>query len=243
MDLREQSRNPNRHPWELSRADMVLTLLQHNSRDTRYADIGSGDLYFASRLVEQTDAPVHAVDVNYGRPEVQGRIRVCTDLAQVPLESIDCAVMMDVLEHVPDDVEFLESASRVLSPAGLVLITVPAHAFLWSEHDTFLGHYRRYDRERLRSTIAGSGLEVLESFYFYALPFLVRTVSVALTKLGFAGPKPAAVGQWRFPAHHAATALIRGALNADFRVSRLLGRTRWFQCGLSVCAICRRKSA
>jgi SAM-dependent methyltransferase len=243
MDLREQSHNPNRHPWELSRADMVLRLLHRNGSNARYADVGSGDLYFAHRLAEQTNAPVYAVDVNYGHPAVTGKIHICTGLAQVPSASIDCAVLMDVLEHVPDDGELLEAMSRILSPDGRVLITVPAHAFLWSAHDEFLGHYRRYDRERLRATIMRSGFEMLESFYFYALPFMARTMSVALRKVGFAGPKAAAVAGWPFPAEHAITAATRAALNADFRVSRALGRNRWLRFGLSVCAICRRRSA
>lgn len=243
MDLRERSDNPNRHPWELSRADMVLNLLQRDGRDARYADVGSGDLYFAHRLAEQTDAPIYAVDVHYDQPTVNGQIHVCTALAQVPSASIDWAVLMDVLEHVADDIAFLEAMSRILSRDGRVLITVPAHPFLWSEHDVFLGHYRRYDRERLRATLIRSGLEVLESFYFYALPFMMRTLSVASIRVGFAGPKTGAVAVWPFPAQHPFTTVTRAALNADFRVSRLLGRSRWSSCGLSVCAICRRKSA
>lgn len=243
MDLRERSVNPNRHPWELSRADMILKLLQHAGREARFADVGSGDLYFANRLTEQTNAPVYAVDVNYGAPTVEGKIHICTDLAQVPPASIDCAVLMDVLEHVPDDSEFLDATSRILSRDGRVLITVPAHEFLWSEHDAFLGHYRRYDRGRLHATVVRSGLEVFESFYFYVLPFVVRTMSVGLARVGFGGPRAAAVAAWPFPAEHAFTMVTRAALNADFRVSRFVGRSRWFQCGLSVCAICRRRSA
>lgn len=243
MDLRERSENPNRHPWELSRADMVLNLLHRNSRDVRYADVGSGDLYFANRLAEQTSAPIYAVDVHYGEPAVNGQIHVCTDLAQVPSSSIDWAILMDVLEHVGDDIGFLEAMSRILTPEGRVLITVPAHPFLWSEHDVFLGHYRRYDRERLRDTLVRGGLDVLETFHFYALPFLVRMLSVALTRVGSAGPRAGAVGEWPFSAQHPFTRATRAALNSDFRVSKLLGRSRWSRCGLSLCAICRRRSA
>lgn len=243
MDLRERNHNPNRHPWELSRADMVMNLLQGNGRDARYADVGSGDLYFANRLAEQTTAAIYAVDVHYGEPTVNGQIHVCTDLAQVPSASIDWAVLMDVLEHVDDDIGLVEAMSRILSGDGRVLITVPAHTFLWSEHDVFLGHYRRYDRERLQDTLIRGGLEVLESFYFYAIPFAIRTLSVALNKVGFSGPKGGAVAQWPFPAQHPLTTAARAVLNADFRVSRLVGQSRLSMCGLSVCAICRRRSA
>ena len=118
MDLKEQIQNPHRHPWELSRADMALTLLARNGRDTRYADIGSGDLYFARRLRELTTESVYAVDVNYVQQRNEDRIIVCTDLQQVPSESIDCAILMDVLEHVKDDVGLLRDVERILAPAA-----------------------------------------------------------------------------------------------------------------------------
>src|SRR5262249_37896582 len=146
MDLRERGTNENRHPWELSRADMVLGLLAPNARSTRYADIGSGDLFFAQKLADITDAPVYAVDVNYPDSASEGRVVVCPALNQVPSASIDCAVLMDVLEHVDDDVGLLRAVGRILTAAGEAVVTVPAHAFLWSDHDVFLGHRRRYNR-------------------------------------------------------------------------------------------------
>ena len=222
---------------------MVLDLLKGNKRDTRYADIGSGDLYFARRLSELTEAPVYAVDVHYGTPGVDGPIRICTDLDQVPAGAIDCAVLMDVLEHVGDDVGLVEASARVLSPSGKMLVTVPAHSFLWSEHDVFLGHHRRYDRAGLRAVLSRGGLDVAESFYFYAGPFLVRALAVALAKAGIGGPKARAVASWSYPAQHPMTRTARAVLNGDFKLSRLLGDTGLSGCGLSICAVCRRRSA
>ena len=187
MDLKERSANPNRHPWELSRADLALQLLARNTKATRYVDVGSGDLYFARRLSALTDAPIYAVDVNYGSRANEGQVVVCTDLAQVPSGSVDCAVLMDVLEHVDDDVGLLRAVDRVLAPAGQFLITVPAHAFLWSDHDDFLGHRRRYNRRQLLDVLERGGLEVVECFYFYCVPFLARTFQVGLLKLGLGG--------------------------------------------------------
>jgi hypothetical protein len=222
---------------------MVLGLLRGNPRDTRYADVGSGDLYFARRLSALTDAPVYAVDVNYGAPRIDGSIRICTDLVQVPSESIDCAVLMDVLEHIVDDVGLLDSMGRILTRSGRVLITVPAHAFLWSEQDVFLGHHRRYDRKGLRDVLNRGGLDVIESFYFYAVPFVARAITVALSRAGIGGPKAGGVGTWRYPLTHPITRAVRTTLNGDFRVSRRLGESALSGWGLSICAICRRTSA
>jgi SAM-dependent methyltransferase len=243
MDLKEQSANPHRHPWELSRADMMLRLLSGRPRTTSYADIGSGDLYFARRLSEQTDERVFAVDVNYAQPRAEGRVVICTDLAQVPPASIDCALLMDVLEHVDDDVGLLRGVQRVLRPSSEVLITVPAHATLWSAHDDFLGHRRRYDRHQLLGVLHRAELAVRECFYFYGLPFMARAVGVAVERLRPRRNYESGLSVWGYPAEHAVTRLLRSTLNCDFQLSRRLETLRWPTCGLSLCAICQRRSA
>lgn len=245
MDLREQRANPNRHPWELSRADMVLRLLAQREKragQTRYADVGAGDLYVARRLTALTQAPVFAVDVHYPEPAVENTVVVCTDLDQVPPRSIDCALLMDVLEHVDDDVGLVRDVHRILTSDGEVLITVPAHQALWSAHDDFLGHRRRYNRRRLRDVLRRGGLDIIECFHFYALLGVARAAGVALARLGPGRPAHG-VGRWPLPSTHVATRILRATLNADFRVSRRLGATPLAACGLSICAICRHASA
>ena len=54
---------------------------------------------------------------------------------------------MDVLEHIRDDYSALKEWKKVLNPNGIILISVPAFQHLWSHHDKFLGHYRRYNKK------------------------------------------------------------------------------------------------
>ncbi len=72
----------------------------------------------------------------------------------------DAYLLMDVLEHVPDDAAVLGAIVPVVKPGGVLLLTVPADMRLWSRHDESLGHYRRYDPARLRK--AWEGLPVTE---------------------------------------------------------------------------------
>lgn len=51
-------------------------------------------------------------------------------------------------------------------PGGAVVVTVPALAWLWSEHDVANGHYRRYDRRALVRVIGEAGLDVRHASYF-----------------------------------------------------------------------------
>ena len=52
---------------------------------------------------------IHVVDIGYPRRETQGQLEICTDLSQVSPASIDCAMLMDVIEHVDDDVGLLKA--------------------------------------------------------------------------------------------------------------------------------------
>jgi len=79
--------------------------------------------------------------------------------------------MMDVLEHVEDDLALLNDyISRV--PAGTrFLITAPAFQFLWSRHDVFLGHYRRYTLSGMTDLLERGGLIVEQHAYYFGLIF------------------------------------------------------------------------
>lgn len=82
----------------------------------------------------------------------------------------DLIALFDVLEHIQDDVSFLSCARAALSPGGCLLITVPAHQFLWSAHDINHHHARRYSRRSLRKTlrVAGYNIEYLSHWNFLA---------------------------------------------------------------------------
>src|SRR5215510_9275076 len=64
-----------------------------------------------------------------------------------------------------------ERAAFLPKHHGLVLITVPAYGFLWSEHDEALKHRRRYTAHELRNKLTVSGFEVVRTSYFISTLF------------------------------------------------------------------------
>jgi hypothetical protein len=64
---------------------------------------------------------------------------------------LDAVILADVLEHVEDDRNFLRDIISWLKEDAVIVITVPAYSFLWSEHDVILGHQRRYSKKSLHS--------------------------------------------------------------------------------------------
>jgi len=96
----------------------------------------------------------------------------------VPPGWADAVLLLDVIEHLDDDVAALETARRALRPGGLLVITVPAYRWLWSGHDVALGHRRRYTTRGLSRVVERAGLSVVHASYFNTLLF----PAVALTR-------------------------------------------------------------
>jgi SAM-dependent methyltransferase len=59
-------------------------------------------------------------------------------------ETFDIVCAFDVIEHVQEDQLGVDEMGRVCKKNGIIYITVPAHKFLWSEHDVINHHVRRY---------------------------------------------------------------------------------------------------
>jgi SAM-dependent methyltransferase len=86
-------------------------------------------------------------------------------------EKFDLVCMFDVLEHIQDDKKALIEVTKLLNPAGTLIITVPAYSWLYGPHDKMHHHYRRYSRNALNETITYSSLDILKIFYFNTLLF------------------------------------------------------------------------
>jgi SAM-dependent methyltransferase len=92
--------------------------------------------------------------------------------------------MFDVLEHIPEERETLLSLRKILAPGGKLILTVPAHQFLWSHFDEAAHHCRRYSSAQLRQSLAEAGfaIDFLSQFMASIFPLVW-----AFRKLG--GPR------------------------------------------------------
>jgi SAM-dependent methyltransferase len=98
------------------------------------------------------------------------------DLGEL-IDEARLVLLMDVLEHVPDDFRLFSLISAAVQPGTYVLVTVPADQQLWNRHDESFGHYRRYDRERLTRLWDGLPLKPLLVSHFNSRLYpLIKTV-------------------------------------------------------------------
>jgi hypothetical protein len=81
--------------------------------------------------------------------------------------SVDALLLLDVLEHIEDDVGFLRTIGEAFPSSRALIMTVPARTELWSNYDRHYGHFRRYDRASLAKALEASGFKQLRQRYFF----------------------------------------------------------------------------
>jgi hypothetical protein len=75
--------------------------------------------------------------------------------------------MLDVLEHIEDDVGAVKHLHSLLKPGGYSILTVPALRWLTSIHDDINLHFRRYHRKPFQILLENAGFEVLQLRYIF----------------------------------------------------------------------------
>lgn len=103
----------------------------------------------------------------------------------VPLEDgrYDLIVLLDVLEHIDDDLGTLQFLRRKLAPGGRLLLTVPSTPWLWSAHDVAHHHQRRYTADALKAVLKAGGFRLRHISHFNSLLFPLIVAARAVGKL------------------------------------------------------------
>ncbi len=225
-----------RHWWWRSREALLLATIGRLAGSNRVAsilDVGCGDGLFFDALARfgevdglEEDGAVLTDAHRRGRISVG---RLGPDFR--PNRAYDLVLMLDVLEHIEEDREALESARALLRPGGILLLTVPALPWLWSRHDEANAHFRRYRPGGLRDVLVGAGFAVESARYFFAW-----TVA------------PMILRRWLAPAGRGCVGYdvaippepINGMIAAYSRAEHAVGRLIPWPIGSSLLAIARR---
>ncbi len=95
--------------------------------------------------------------------------------------SYDTVVLLNVLEHIPDDRQALGDIYEALAPGGKLVLWVPAFEKLYGKFDQRIGHYRRYRRNELLALVHHVGFQQVTARYtnmpgFFAWWLVVRVL-------------------------------------------------------------------
>jgi SAM-dependent methyltransferase len=167
------SRAEDRHFWHRTRNLFIQRRLTRLgvSPGARVLELGCGGGSVAAHLSSAgyvvTGIDGHLARVTEAARRAPDAAFIVHDLAQGLPPSVgsgyDGVGLFDVIEHLDEPREALQSALAVVRVGGALVGTVPANMSLWSEVDRAAGHRLRYDAGTLRSVLgAVPGAEVLE---------------------------------------------------------------------------------
>lgn len=244
-----------RHPWELARAEIITTMIQKLSFAQNIYDIGSGDAFLINYLSKHfSSSHFIGIDSNY-TSDILVQLNKVINNQQIAIYSslheafqstgkkADMVLMLDVLEHIEDEDKLFSSLKQanILKKETVFVITVPAFNMLFSAHDLWLGHYRRYDRSMLVNIAKRHNFRLIESGYFFFSLVLSRLIAAFKERI----IKPdinniKGVSNWK--ANKIKDACSKWFLLADYHIGNTFKKAGIPLPGLSCYMICQKKA-
>jgi len=252
MDIVEHQHNTteNRHPWELARFEVMYSFIQKHFTVTENAnilDVGCGDTFVVSELQKRMPSlNYYAIDTAFDDKLIQDfqhesieLYKNISDLEGV-IKHANLVLLMDVIEHIKDEKTFLNDLLQkdFINADSLFLITVPAYQSLFSEHDVFLKHYRRYSRKALLQTLKATGFEIIDSGNFFTSLLAPRILELSKEKLFGKAKKAQGLSAWQGSKKQ--SNILKEVLYLDFKTSNFIKQLGLKLPGLSTYAICRK---
>ena len=179
------------HWWYRARRDILADYLTRYAGlppDARILEIGCGTGHNLPMLARF--GAVDAIEIDPAARAIAAE-RLGRPVGDAPLPELpgiarghyDLIAVLDVVEHIEDDVAALAAMRACLAPGGKILIAVPAHAWMWSAHDVVNHHHRRYSKATLDAAIRSAGLKPRKLGYFNSLLFPLAAAARIAGKL------------------------------------------------------------
>lgn len=152
---------------------------------TKILDFGAGNGEFCNRFSPDN---ITAIEIDSELCKLI-TCNVHQSLEQISEIKFDLIYSLNVLEHIQNDREAVTSFLSMLEPNGIVKILVPAKMELYSNMDSLVGHYRRYEKKELISLLNDAGFLVTKWKYFDFIGYFISLLYKALNLDGEITPK------------------------------------------------------
>lgn len=181
MDLKELGEiSPVGHWYYETKFNSVLGQLEFEQIPSKIVEIGAGSKFFIQKMLQKFPESLGwAVDPNFSENQL-GKNDNLHSVLENPDIAADVYLFLDVLEHVEDDLALLKSSFRNAQSGATIVVSVPAFSHLWSGHDVFLGHHRRYNIKELENLVEAANLEVEKLYYTFSV---IYPLVLAIRKL------------------------------------------------------------
>ena len=249
----------DRHPWECARLEIIRFLMAKvlrgkNQKNGIVLDIGCGDIFIINSLAKFFPGfTFYGIDSAFNdaiKKEYQKHalpnIRLHSDMDDASAgikDTADIVLLLDVIEHIENDLSFLKrlAQNKVISGHTKLIVTVPAFQFLFINRDKFLRHYRRYNNKLLASTLHESGIQVDRAGYFFFLLLLPRFFQVLFEKIFKIYSKDPGIGNYK--KKPVIDTMMKFIMLADFKICWFLLKLGIRLPGLTDFALCQKRAS
>lgn len=186
LDL-EKNKKAFDHFWYKARNDLIFKIFSQNKiKDIKILELGCGVgsqmnvLYkFSSQVSGMDISPAAVLEAqNRGLAVFQGDIEQMTEVG----EKYDLICIFDVLEHLEKDSLALENIYKMLKDDGTLMFSVPVGRKLFSNHDIYMQHKRRYSHFEIKQKVSTAGFEFKDIFYWNSILFPFAAIKRILFK-------------------------------------------------------------
>lgn len=144
----------------------------------------------------------------------------------------DLICAFDVIEHIDHDLDSVKAIRDLMRTGGHAIFTVPAHPFLWSQHDVVNHHKRRYVMTQFRDLLVSAGFEITFISYYNTLLFpLIVAVRMLKKFLKIKDGSDLAMPR---------LSIVNTALMEVFAFEKHLLKWKPLPFGVSILAVCRK---
>jgi SAM-dependent methyltransferase len=221
--------------WFRARNALICHVLRNAPKQADFLEVGCGTGFVLQGVGEafpewrMSGSELFTRGLQFARARNPQAQLLQMDATRMPFENtFDVIGAFDVIEHIEDDELVLAQMFEALRSDGLVVITVPQHAWLWSVNDDEAHHVRRYARGELEAKLTTAGFSIQYSTSFVSL--LLPVMSAArLVKRAEAQRSPLREFQISSPVNRTLSvvmdierALVRAGVRFPFGGSRLV---------------------
>lgn len=189
-------------------------------------DIGAGNGFVADYLAQKRCRTVAVEPGPQGaacaaKTAVEASVCGFFEDLRLPENALKAIGCFDVLEHLEKPEKIVQEFRRTLELGGILVVTVPAYRFLWSDADVQAGHFKRYTVRALETLMHAHGFQTCRLGYMMAclVPavFLARTLA-SRRKGGLT--KEEVISQLKPSAGKLSTFLIKKMLDIEYYLQR-----------------------
>lgn len=187
MDYKDYLQSNNDHFWYKARRELIDYILKKYSKNKncKILEIGCG----TGNLIPiiSTHGDYVGIEKNknaYLEAQKYHKKIINKSIENLEItEKYDIICLFDVLEHIKDDHKAIEKVYSFLENSGIIIITIPAYNFLFSNHDIAMDHYRRYSKKNITKILRINKFKIIEMGYWNSLLFPIIAIIRIIKKV------------------------------------------------------------